>query len=160
MNDLFGFSTPPAKLKKAKKPITNQQTQTSLGGKELSQQTGLRRPTPGGPIEQAWKTYNWEPREGLLCHFNAGVGYDLQTNKKYPFQGCFGYIQEVNTEAGEVLVHLPKPIRFKGDDNYYIVPFFDLLPPQVVDGFDSDTFIKTRPMIPFQGVVRWNVSSR
>lgn len=118
----------------------------------------IRRPT--GKIRAYWDLHDFYPAEGKLTHFNAGVGFDLKTRKKYPFAGSFGYILLVNDETGEVLVHLPKPrIPAVGrDDEFFIVPFSDLLPTECVPDFDEATFRSQRPRLNCPFAVSWNVT--
>lgn len=160
MMDLFGNSQPTRK----KLPEKNVKTERQSKQKHHLEKAAdvplhlLRRPVRGGRVEKAWNEFNWQPQKGKLTHFNAGIGYNILTQRRYPFYGCFGHILDVNDATGEVLVHIPQPIMTRGADEYFIVPFWDLLPPQVVSDFDIAAFAAIRPSIPCPRLAIWNVN--
>lgn len=120
-----------------------------------------RRPCPGGKVAKAWAYYNWQLRAGIVTHFNAAIGYDLQAKRRLAFgglHGWFGYILQVNESSGEVLVHVPKRLNKSAADAYFVVAMSDLMPPQLVDSFDGNDFVRTRPMLPCPRLAEWEVN--
>lgn len=121
----------------------------------------IRRPWPGGKVAKAWAYYNWQPQAGIVTHFNAAIGFDLQAKRRLAFgglQGWFGYILQLNDVSGEVVVHVPKPLQGKGTDGFFVVAMSDLLPPQLVADFDGNQFVRTRPMLPCPRLAEWGVN--
>ena len=111
---------------------------------------------PIGKVAAIWLARQWKPSTGIVVHFNAGSGYDLAAQKRCLMNTCFGYVLALNHLTGEALIHVPKPRMRLGADEYYVVPFSDLLPVDVVADFDEAAYRQVYPLRSCPLTVTWD----
>lgn len=152
MVDLFGVPQPEPRRSPKKAPVLPAPTPiVPLPG-------GARRPI--GKVAAIWLARQWQPVVGSVVHFNAGSGYDLVARKRSLMNACFGYVLALNHLTGEALIHLPKPRMRRGADEYWVVPFSDLLPVAVVADFDEAAYKQAYPLRSCPLIVTWDCTAK